>query len=775
MQTVPSIVEVASVVPGKPVDVSSYPASGEEIVSTRSDDVAVNDSDKERASDNGDRVIVTGYDAAQYLLSLRDDFEPALTFRSIVVASVLAAFQAVMSQIYSFKPTWVTISGTFIVLIAYWVGKAWAALLPRGDLQEKQWTEKGGQGSLPLRIRLARFINPGPWNLKEHTVCAITATSASNAAASITVFTAQDLFYDLPPDATTIILSVISIGLFGYGLCGVLRPICVWHVESVYWASIPTIKTLQGLHWQDVNSSKPLRVFWYSFVGMAAYEFFPAYIFPWLNSISIPCLASMKTIGTTAATLTNLFGGSTNNEGLGLFSLSLDWQYITSTQTSLPLKFQVHEAIGFLICFIAMLGIYYTNAWDAKSLPFMSTRLWTADGKAYPTSKVFAGGVLDKTAFAKVGIPRLSGSFAYAMFMANAAIGALIAHCALFWGGDFVKAYKSARAGRFDDRHHAHMAKHYREVPWWWYVLILVFSFILGLVVVLRENISLPVWAYVVALLVGMVISPLSTLLMARFGDGIDTNNLSKMLAGLMVPERPIGNMYFSAWSYSVISNCVNLCGDLKIGEYLKISPRVMFLTQIYGTVLGGFVNYAVMVSIVDAHRELLTESDGSAVWSGASIQSYNTNAASWALAKYLYGTGSTYSLVPIGLIIGAGLVAIHRILSQSQTCVILSWIITGFISQFYLRNYKPRIFRDYMYLVTGAFDGASLFVLFILSFSVFGAGGRSVPFPAWWDIDPDQVLREAVPNEPKLYEAEINLQLTIQTTILCGMPEFTT
>ncbi|KAG6286153.1 hypothetical protein E4U45_008562 [Claviceps purpurea] len=234
------------------------------------------------------------------------------------------------------------------------------------------------------------------------------------------------------------------------------------------------------------------------------------------------------------------------------------------------------------------------------------------------------------------------------------------------------------------------------------------------------------------------------------------------MLAGLMVPERPIGNMYFSAWSHSVISNCVNLCGDLKMGEYLKIPPRVMFLTQIYGTVLGGFVNYAVMVSIVDAHRELLTDSDGSAAWSGASIQSYNTNAASWALAKYLYGAESTYSLVPIGLAIGAGIVAIHRIFShfvprirglalteinmpqliqyagyipynQSQTCVILSWIITGFFSQFYLRNYKPRIFRDYMYLVTGAFDGASLFVLFILSFSVFGAGGRTVPFPAWW------------------------------------------
>lgn len=72
-----------------------------------------------------------------------------------------------------------------------------------------------------------------------------------------------------------------------------------------------------------------------------------------------------------------------------------------------------------------MLGIYYTNAWDAKSQPFMSTRLRTADGKAYPTSKVFVGGILDKTAFAKYGIPRLTGSFAYAMFMANAAVSCL--------------------------------------------------------------------------------------------------------------------------------------------------------------------------------------------------------------------------------------------------------------------------------------------------------------------------------------------------------------
>lgn len=40
------------------------------------------------------------------------------------------------------------------------------------------------------------------------------------------------------------------------------------------------------------------------------------------------------------------------------------------------------------------------------------------------------------------------------------------------------------------------------------------------------------------------------------------------MLAGLMLPGRPVGNMYFAAWSHNVIVNCVNLCNDLKMGEY---------------------------------------------------------------------------------------------------------------------------------------------------------------------------------------------------------------
>lgn len=212
--------------------------------------------------------------------------------------------------------------------MAFFLGQAWVRVLPRGDKFEARWRERGGVGTAPLYIRVMSFFNYGHWNLKEHAITAITATSASIAAPSSQVFAASDIFYRLPLSPVTVIFSTISIGLFGYGVCGLLRPITVWHVDAVYWSSLPTVKVLQGLHWQSVKDSKPIRWFWIAFSCMFAYEFFPAYIFPWLNSVSIPCLAAMNATGDKAATLTNIFGGASNNEGLGLFTLSLDWQYV---------------------------------------------------------------------------------------------------------------------------------------------------------------------------------------------------------------------------------------------------------------------------------------------------------------------------------------------------------------------------------------------------------------------------------------------------------------
>jgi hypothetical protein len=56
------------------------------------------DSEKDGSEDV---IIVTGADAAAHLLPMRDDRDAALTFRSIFLATILSAFQAVMNQIYN--------------------------------------------------------------------------------------------------------------------------------------------------------------------------------------------------------------------------------------------------------------------------------------------------------------------------------------------------------------------------------------------------------------------------------------------------------------------------------------------------------------------------------------------------------------------------------------------------------------------------------------------------------------------------------------------------
>ena len=50
--------------------------------------------------DDPDKIIKSGADAAQYMLSDRDDGDPAVTVRSMVIGTAFAAFYASISQIY---------------------------------------------------------------------------------------------------------------------------------------------------------------------------------------------------------------------------------------------------------------------------------------------------------------------------------------------------------------------------------------------------------------------------------------------------------------------------------------------------------------------------------------------------------------------------------------------------------------------------------------------------------------------------------------------------
>ncbi|KAF8814692.1 OPT superfamily oligopeptide transporter [Phlegmacium glaucopus] len=704
---------------------------------------------------NGEPVITTGQDVSRFVVDIRDDEDQALTFRSLFLGTVFAGMGAALSQIFLFKPVQSSVSTVFLLLLIYSVGNAWARFLPK-----RSWV-LGTR--LELLAPFLNFINPGPFSIKEHAVASLVASTASGGSSAVQNFAVQRasrLYYDTNVQATTAVLATFSTACFGYGLVGILRPLTVYPSEMVYWANLPTITIFQALHFDDTNAnSKRLKYFWMAFTGMFVYEIIPAYIFPLLNGINIFCLASQKASQRTIDIFTNLFGGTNGNEGLGLFSISFDWQYIGSLYMSLPLIQQANAWAGCFLCYIVVMVIYYTNTWNSLSFPMLSTSIFSSNGSIYHQSAVFGSQFqLNQTALDIVGLPALTGSNAWANLTSNLAIGGLIAHVFLFWGPYARDCFKLSHRKEQPDPHYQAMRK-YKEAPWWWYAILLCLSFIAGLVVVFKGQTTLPWWSYIVALLLGAFITPFSTLLFARFGSGVGTVQLMKMVAGAINPGRPVANLYFSMWSHDVVLTSVALAGDLKIGQYLKIPPRIMFLTQIWGTILGAIVNYVVMISVVDAQRDILLSPTGTNVWSGQIPQSLNSAAVTWSLAKELYGFNGPYWIVPLSLIIGMVPTTIQWFINKRWTKIgplrvsaimlpliyqyssyltvgvnstVTSSFIVGLVSQLWLRKYHPGWYRKYNYILGGALDGGAQVMIFILSFAVFGAAGVQKPFPKW-------------------------------------------
>ncbi|THH14179.1 hypothetical protein EW146_g6118 [Bondarzewia mesenterica] len=718
----------------------------------------------------GEPVVTNGKDVSRFVVDIRDDGDPPVTLRSIVLGTVFGGLGAALYQACRFPPACMpAISSVFLLLVIYSVGIFWSTFFPK-----RSWVEGGRFAKLGPVFDV---INPGEFKIKEHVLSTIVASTASYGSTSVLNFAVQRLYYDTHVGATTAVLATFSTAVFGYGIVGLLRPLTVYPSEMVYWANLPTVSIFQALHFDTVANFKRVKLFWFAFTAMFIYEIIPSYMFPLLNGFSIFCLASQHASPPVQDVFTNLFGGAGGNEGLGFLSLSFDWQYIGATYMSLPLLQQANSWIGYAFCYVSIIAIFYSNTWQSKSFPMLSSSIFSSNGSIYKQSAVFTppNFQLNETALEEVGLPALTGSNAWHNLTANLAIGGLIAHCIFFWGPYVSESFKHSRNKTQPDPHWQAMQK-YKEAPWWWYIILLVLAFFAGLIVVLKGDTTLPWWSYIVALGTGAFITPFSTLLYARLGNGIATNQLFKMIAGAVNPGRPVANLYFSMWSHDVVSTSIGLAGDLKMGQYLKIPPRLMFLAQIWGTIIGCIVNYSnasrllvygytdrilavVMISVTTAQAEILVNPRGSNVWSGQTVQSLNSQAVTWSLAKQLYGRDGPYFIIPMSLFIGAvvtfiqwliykrwpriGPVKIDTIMLPviymysawfyvGVNSVILSSILVGLVSQFWLRRYHPGWYRKYNYILGGAMDGGAQVMIFILSFAVFGASGVARPFPAW-------------------------------------------
>ncbi|PBK64499.1 OPT oligopeptide transporter [Armillaria solidipes] len=712
---------------------------------------AVNSSSDLGVDTNDEVVIEHAEDVAIQVISTRDDPDlPIVTFRAIFLGFGLSAFSSVLATIYTFKPQNASVSQLFCLIIAYVLGTGMA-------------------GSIPIS-GYWRYLNPGPFNIKEHTAIVIMASTASNIALAMENIAAMDLFYDLHLNSAVAIFQIFSTQMIGYGIAGLLRTLLVYPTYAFYPSYISVVNLLQSLHFSGTLNAKKRKFFWIVFAAIFFWEWIPQYPFPLLTAISVICLADNG----RHEFVRNLFGAGSSNEGIGLFSFGLSWTLITQGFPLVwPLQTQVNSYIGMLLGYIVLTASYYSNVFNGRDILWMSTSLFGKDGETYDQEAVIDSNYhLNTTAIAEVGLPRYTTTYAISQLCYNLSLGSAVTYVLLWHWRELKAAFGGLRFLKrghadVDDPHYNEMKK-YKEVPQWVYAALFVVS--LGVAIGTSYAgpggyVLIPAWSVIFFTVFSFFMATLLGFITATTGFNISLKYAVQIIAAFIHPGEPITVMYANLFGNSTAWQTLYMLQDLKLGQYTKLPPRITFAAQMAGSIIGSVFNYTMMNTIVTNNRDVLKDPTGTRVWSGWNIQSVNSaSVAMGALGKELftYGKESGYWIIPFGMFIGLfcpiPFWVIHRYSKPGSTLaktmkyinvpIITLYIgylpysvngqwwscfVIGFFSQWWLRKYRPGWFKKYNYLTSAALDGGSQVILFILSFAVFGASNKAVDFPFWW------------------------------------------
>ncbi|KAI8370665.1 OPT family small oligopeptide transporter [Radiomyces spectabilis] len=676
------------------------------------------------------------------LATMEDD--PTLrsfTFRAVLVGTLLACLSSSVYQLMLFKPVGIPLTDTFMLLIAYIVCTAWAKYLPEGG-----------------------WLNPGPFNVKEHTCIFVMVSSANHSAYATYILSAQELYYNNPPGPAGSIFLLFATQLVGYGIAGQLRPYLVYPANMIWPLTLPTVSLLRTFNSEKNEARWRTKFFFMIFGAIFVYEFIPQYMFPMLGGISIVCLAKNDSVW-----VTRIFGGLNVNEGLGILSLSFDWNHLSYLNPLIiPLWVQMNIFFGIILLWIIVPLMYYTNVWDSQAFPFLSNSIFainqtTGKSMIYPQRDVLnEDNSLNHTKLEAIGIPQYSGAFALNYIIINLAVTATIAHVALYYGKDIWSNFRTLkqriREGQVDV--HMRLMSAYKEVPSWWYYAIYVAGIGLNIGIAYANHSQLPWWGVIFAIGVSTILSLPLNMIQAITGSGFGLNVLTEMICGFVLPGYPIANMYFKTLGYNTMSQAGKMAQDLKIGHYLKVPPKMVFLNQIWGTVIGCIFNYIVNDVVVKSKREILLDPIGDNVWNGSSPQTINSAAITWGAIgpMAMFGPGTKYYIFLWAFVIGFFVPVPFWLLSKKfpkrgfelinvpmiliGLCILpgsnSSWITVSFgliiFSQWYMKRRHREWFVKYNYLISTALDSATSLMVFFIAFALMGgASGKEYRFPTWW------------------------------------------
>ncbi|KAK2446345.1 hypothetical protein QL285_017167 [Trifolium repens] len=688
------------------------------------------------------RAVVSNYD---------DPNQPVWTFRmwtlgisSVVLLSYLNTFFN-----YRSEPLLVTMISVQVATLPF--GKFMAKVLP---------TKK---------FRIIGFgdrefsLNPGPFNMKEHVLISIFgnagAAFGNGFAYAVSIVDIIRAFYHRKITFVASLLLVLTTQVLGYGWAGIMRKYVVDPAEMWWPATLMQVSLFRALHEKDEKRMSKEKFFFIAFICSFAWYVIPGYLFTTLSIISWVCW-----IFPNSVTAHQIGSGKL---GLGFGSFSLDWTTVAAFNGNplvTPIFATFNILVGYILLVYMLIPMAYwgLNLYNAKNFPIFSSKLFTAQGVRYNVSAIVNDKFeIDMDAYLKQGHINMTIFFAISYGLGFAAIISSLTHVAIFNGKEIYHQFISSRTGKEDI--HTRMMKKYKDIPNWWFHVTLLVSFLiaLSLCIFMKEQVQMPWWALIFASGLALIFTLPISIITATTNMTPGLNIITEYIMGVISPGLPIANVCFKTYGYMSMSQAVSFLSDFKLGHYMKIPPRSMFIVQIIGTLIAGTVDVGVAWWLLGSiqnicHEELLPPGSP---WTCPGDNVFFDASVIWGLVgpKRIFGPLGNYSKLNWFFLIGAlGPLIVWALmkafpnkkwLSHIHIPVLLgataqmppastvnfnSWLIVAIIFNYFVYKYHKKWWERYNYILAASLDAGLAFMTILLFFTVSN-GGISLN---WWGQD---------------------------------------
>ncbi|KAJ3191700.1 hypothetical protein HK101_007494 [Irineochytrium annulatum] len=719
------------------------------------------------------------YDIVDAVVSRTDDPTiPANTIRVWVLGLILNAALAFMNTVFSFRSNAFSLNPLVGVLAAY----------PAGIFMSKV---------LPSRKLFGDFsLNPGKFSHKEHGLIYIFCNAANGTAYAVYNIVGQK--YKLGQDlsmAWAILFAVVT-QIFGYGLAGLCRRYLVRPAAMLWPSNLSIIAMLNSLHEQknedDQYKMSRFNFFWMVAAIMFCYQWLPGYIMPVLSAVSWLCWIAPQ------GSNLRFFASAQPQGGMGLLSLSFDWNIVSAmAPITAPLWAVLNQMLGMWLFFwIVVPALYFSNAFGIDQQ--IGTATSQGPNGTSPTIFPFGRTLNDAHLFNKHGVKVSTLSFVttsnmslneefydenkpiylttyFAVEYAASFIVFIsaIVHVTLWYGKDIWHRFRTAVRDLDTQDVHAKLMDAYPDVPDLWYMALLGFNIVLAIIVCQIGGFDLPWWGVILGFALACVsILPIG-IIQAISGQQIGLNVMSEFMIGLILPGRIAAVMAFKTLSYMSMYQGLLLVADLKLGHYMKIPPRALFIVQLVATTTAAIINVVAASWIYESfgrakQTRFVPEDPNSALvwrldddppvgWNANGYVVFLSAGAIWgaiAPARF-FGPGSPYFKTLIGFLVGfvapfipyylhkvfptgywhlvnVPLIAIFPVQAGGLNSSLVTPLILAFVVNYVIKKYRHGWWKKYAYVMSAAFDSGLAFATLIIFFATNYNQFYKLPFPSW-------------------------------------------